>query len=297
MNDRSTFRAKPSVTTFIVNRIDANKKLQVFLAEKLKVSNRAAKTMLDSKKVWVNRHCVWMAGHILKCGDTVELQTSAVTLVKTKIELPDTPKLHVLFQDGDYLAVDKPSGMLATGGTVNVETVMRQQTGLPDLRVVHRLDKETTGCLLMATNTAAWEAAVAVFKTRHVTKLYRTIVWGRYERTSSTIQQDLDGEHAISHIRCEKVSKDASFLLVRIETGRTHQIRRHLASIRYPIIGDRQYGFKTVRDLRLQTVPRIMLHSCGLELPHPVNAKSMIKVHSPLPADFRRCLQLFGLGK
>jgi 23S rRNA pseudouridine1911/1915/1917 synthase len=176
--------------------------------------------------------------------------------------------------------------------------VLRAQASLPGLQAVHRLDRDTTGCLLFAKSVAAFDAAVAVFRTRRVTKLYQVIVWGKYERRASTITQELDGDRAVSHVQREECSKDASFLKVRIETGRTHQIRRHLASIRHPVLGDREHGVKFARDPRLLTVPRQMLHACGLEMPHPmVPGKDLLKAHSPLPADFRRCLKLFEMGK
>jgi 23S rRNA pseudouridine1911/1915/1917 synthase len=92
-------------------------------------------------------------------------------------------------------------------------------------------------------------------------------------------------------------SQDASFLKVRIETGRTNQIRRHLASLRFPIVGDRVFGLKNARDPRLMRVPRQMLHASTLTLPHPMQRNEEISVHSPLPADFRAALKLFGMGK
>ena len=90
---------------------------------------------------------------------------------------------------------------------------------------------------------------------------------------------------------------EASFLRVRIETGRTNQIRRHLASVRHPVLGDRVFGLKCARDPRLMQVPRQMLHASTLELPDPMNPRSQIRAHSPLPADFRAALRLFGMGK
>ena len=95
----------------------------------------------------------------------------------------------------------------------------------------------------------------------------------------------------------EATGPDASFLRVRIETGRTNQVRRHLASIRHPIVGDRVFGLKDARDPRLMQVPRQMLHAATLSLPDPLDPHAEISVHSPLPADFRRALRLFGMGK
>jgi len=281
----------PSVVSFVVSKAQAEQSLQMFLAARLSISRRAAKNLLDERVVWVNRRCVWMTHHTLKTGDTVELPVASLPKQSAK---PSAPSIRVLVQDDFYLVADKPSNMLSVG---SAEELLRAQTGIATLQAVHRLDRDTTGCLLFAKNAAAFDAAVAVFKTRRVSKLYRVMVYGRYERTASTVDQELDGERAVSHIQREMMSKDASFLKVKIETGRTHQIRRHLAAMRHPVLGDREHGVKFARDPRLLTVPRQMLHAASLELPHPMRAGETLKAHSPLPADFRRCLQLFGMGK
>lgn len=279
-----------SVTAFVVSKVESGQSLQVFLAAKLSVSKRAAKNLLDDRKVWVNRKCVWMAHHALHQGDTVEVPASHMS----KAEAPS--KIRVLVEDEFYIVADKPSGMLAVGEG-SAEEVLRTQASQPALKAVHRLDRDTTGCLLLAKSAAAFDAAVALFKTRRVTKTYHAIVFGCFDRTASTVDQELDGERAVSHIHREAISKDASFLKVRIETGRTHQIRRHLAAIRHPVLGDREHGVKFARDPRLLTIPRQMLHASGLELPHPLASGKTLKAHSPLPADFRRCLKLFDMGK
>jgi len=282
-----------AVVSFVVSKVEAGQSLQVFLALKLSISKRAAKNMMDDRVVWVNRRCVWMSHHVVRQGDTIEVP--AAHMPKAEAEVPAV-KIRVLVEDDHYLVVDKPSGMLAVG-VGSAEELLREQTKLPSLRAVHRLDRDTTGCLLLAKSAAAFDAAVAIFKTRRVIKIYQAIVYGRYDRSSSTLNQDLDGERAVSHIQREAISKDASFLKVKIETGRTHQIRRHLASIRHPVLGDREHGVKFARDPRLLTVPRQMLHAAGLELPHPMLLGKSLKAHSPLPADFRRCLKLFDMGK
>lgn len=282
----------PAVLSFIVSKVEAGQSLQVFLSLKLSLSKRAAKNLLDDRAVWVNRRCVWMAHHVLKQGDTVEVPSKQA---KSAVPMP-VAKIRVLLEDEHYLVADKPSGMLAIGEG-SAEDVLREQTQMPALKAVHRLDRDTTGCLLFAKSVAAFDAAVALFKTRRVSKIYQTIVFGKFDRAASTVDQQLDGERAVSHIQREAVSPDASFLKVKIETGRTHQIRRHLAAIRHPVLGDREHGVKFARDPRLLTIPRQMLHASGLELPHPMASGKTIKAHSPLPADFRRCLKLFDMGK
>ena len=284
-------RKEPAITTYVVSKLDAERTLQEFIAAKLSVSKRAAKNLMDDRKVWVNRRCVWMAHHTLRQGDTIEISAA---LKPEQKKAP--PKLRALVEDDSYIVVDKPSGMLSSGED-SVEALLRAQTGHQGLQAVHRLDRDTTGCLLFAKSAAAFDAAVAIFKTRRVTKIYQVIVWSKFARKVTTLTDELDGERAVSHIQREAFSADASFLKVRIETGRTHQIRRHLASIRHPVLGDQEHGVKFARDPRLLTIPRQMLHACGIEMPHPVALGNTLKAHSPLPADFRRCLALFDMGK
>ena len=284
-------KKEPAVTSYVVSKLDAQNTLQAFVAAKLSVSKRAAKNLMDDRKVWVNRRCVWMAHHTLRQGDTIEI-TAALKPEQKKAP----PKLRVLVEDDHYLVVDKPSGLLSVGEG-SAEDLLRVQTGRQGLQAVHRLDADTTGCLLFAKTAEAFDAAVAIFRTRRVTKIYQAIVWGKFARYASTLTEELDGERAVSHVQREAFSDDASFLKVRIETGRTHQIRRHLSSIRHPVLGDREHGVKFARDQRLLTIPRQMLHACGIEMMHPMDSGNVLKAHSPLPADFRRCLTLFDMGK
>ncbi len=269
-------------------RVSANdpKLLQDFLALKLKLSRRAAKDIIDSRRAWVNRKCVWMARFALTTGDIVETQGA----------LPKPPvKFHVriLWQNDDYLVCDKPAGMISSEDPKSVEARLREQENLPALEAVHRLDRDTSGCLMFAKSHAAKLAAVEVFKTHKVTKVYHAIVAGAFKFAHELINSPLDGQSAVTKVTRESAGSDASFLKVAIETGRTNQIRRHLASIRFPIIGDRVFGLKHARDARLMKVPRQMLHASNLALPNPMCLREEIKVHSPLPADFRAALKLF----
>ena len=175
--------------------------------------------------------------------------------------------------------------------------MLRTQENLPRLKAVHRLDRDTTGCLLFAKSREAFLAAVEMFKTHKVSKTYHAITAGAFRFSHQTVDTPLDGQNAVSKIVREAMSADASFLRVRIETGRTNQIRRHLASVRAPIVGDRVFGLKSARDPRLMRVPRQMLHASTLAMPHPVEKRLEIKAHAPLPADFRGVLKLFGMGK
>ena len=278
---------KHVLTSLTVAASEEGQTVQAFLASRLGVSRRAAKNLLDERQVWVNRQLVWMAHHTVRRGDV--LQTSAAQALQQQ----KPQNIRVLIEDEHYLFVDKPAGIL-TIGPDGAEERLRAQLASPELRVIHRLDRDTSGCLMVARNAAAFTAAVAVFKTRRVLKVYHAICVGCIERRSSTIREAIDGEPAVTHLTTLASSRDATYLALRIETGRTHQIRRHLAGIRHPVIGDHQYGLKSAYDARIQQVARQMLHATDIEMPHPLHPGNL-RAHSPLPADFRRCLRLFGL--
>ena len=296
------------------------KVLQDFLALKFALSRRTAKAMIDGRSVWVNRKCVWIARFALRTGDLVEIPSQVVKGAMRQgveirrrctkdgenstvdLHLRPTPRqlarhVRVLWQNDNYLICDKPAGLVSCDDPKSVETILREQEKVPTLEAVHRLDRDTTGCLLFAKNHAALVAAVDVFKTHKVSKVYHAIAAGSFKFAHQIVDTPLDGQPAVSKVTREAASADASFLRIRIETGRTNQIRRHLASIRYPIIGDRVFGLKNVRDPRLMQVPRQMLHASTLTLPDPLDPPAEIKAHSPLPADFRAALRLFGMGK
>ena len=279
--------------------------LQDFLALKFALSRRTAKAMIDGRSVWVNRKCVWIARFALKTGDLVEIPSNVVKGAMKQSGGEDFRRktedvkrhVRVLWSNDNYLICDKPAGVVSCDDPKSVETILREQEKMPTLEAVHRLDRDTTGCLLFAKNHAALVAAVEVFKTHKVSKVYHAIAAGSFKFAHQIVDTPLDGQPAVSKVTREQASADASFLRVRIETGRTNQIRRHLASIRSPIIGDRVFGLKNVRDPRLMRVPRQMLHASTLTLPDPLDPHAEIKAHSPLPADFRATLKLFGMGK
>ena len=304
------------ISSLTVNKPDP-KILQDFLALKFALSRRTAKAMIDGRSVWVNRKCVWIARFALRTGDLVEIPSQVVKGARRQgcgdrnVAAPtgtcrqrgcDTPvaarrHVRVLWQNENYLICDKPAGLVSCDDPKSVETILREQEQVPTLEAVHRLDRDTTGCLLFAKNHAALVAAVEVFKTHKVSKVYHAISAGSFKFAHQIVDTPLDGQPAVSKVTREAVSADASFLRIRIETGRTNQIRRHLASIRYPIVGDRVFGLKNVRDPRLMQVPRQMLHASTLTLPDPLTPHAELKAHSPLPADFRAALRLFGMGK
>jgi 23S rRNA pseudouridine1911/1915/1917 synthase len=265
----------------------------------------------------------------LRGGESIQVHGQQHT-IPLEARAEDIP-LEVVYEDDDLAVINKPAGMMVhagsgatdearSGGTL-VNALLHRFKALSstggDLRpgIVHRLDKETSGLILIAKNDKAHEALAEMFASRQMTKTYIALVQGKLPEEAATIQtpisrdavrrtrmttRRLDGaRHAVTHYRVvERLeTRFGPFTLtrVRIETGRTHQIRVHMASISHPVVGDTLYGApakiialplsvtrKAAREV-LQ-LERNFLHSSELEFTHPVSAK-LIQLTSPLPQE------------
>ena len=163
------------LNSLTVNKPDP-KVLQDFLALKFSLSRRTAKAMIDGRSVWVNRKCVWIARFALRTGDLVEIPSQVVKGARkqsgsedARRETKDVRHVRVLWSNESYLVCDKPAGLVSCDDPKSVETILREQEKIPTLEAVHRLDRDTTGCLMFAKNHAAFLAAVEVFKTHGTT--------------------------------------------------------------------------------------------------------------------------------
>ncbi|MFH0880255.1 MAG: RluA family pseudouridine synthase [Lentisphaerota bacterium] len=256
-----------------------------FLAGKTKLSRKKAKALLDLRVVFVNNKRIWMARHPLSVGDRVEIHTETAPVGK--------PKIKTLHEDADYLIIDKPPGWLSNGPD-SLEDFLRAAIPNASLQAVHRLDRDTTGCLLFAKSQEAFERMVLLFKSRAITKLYQTIVHGRVSGSTDEVSLPIDGEPAVTKLQILDSNVHATHLKLLIETGRTHQVRRHMQSIHHPVIGDKSY-FTTAQDSApLREVSRQMLHAVRLAFKHPVSGE-VVRVTAPLPADFKACLRALKL--
>jgi 23S rRNA pseudouridine1911/1915/1917 synthase len=271
--------------SWLVGRPDAGRGLLDFVAAQAGLSNRAAKRLLDERRVVVNGRRVWMAHHRLAAGDRVD--------VPVRAKAPPPARVPVLARDGGYLVADKPAGILSNGPR-SAEALLRESSGWPSLRAVHRLDRDTSGCLLAARDGSSFDDAVAVFRGHRVGKLYHVLVAGAVRDPERVIRIPIEGQEATSRVRRLDWNENASHLAVRLETGRTHQIRRHLAAIGHPVLGDRQYAAGRWTDAKYLRVPRQMLHAARLVFPVP-RTDRVLAAESPLPEDFRRCLAVFRL--
>ncbi len=259
------------------------------LAECLSLSRRAAKALLDDRLVFVNGRRIWMAKHLLQIRDAVELLPDAVAP-----KAGEAPPIRLLLDDPLLLVADKPPRLLTTGEK-SLETRLRDQLGLPALRAVHRLDKDTSGCVLVAKTDEARRGLVSQFEEGRVTKIYHALVTGNLPAPQMDVRAKIDNLPAVSHVRqvsAQTKPPRCAHVTVAIETGRTHQIRIHLHQIGHPILGDRQYF--SARSADFPEIPRQMLHAATLRFLHP-NSGKPLAASSPLPKDFRTWLRTLRL--
>ncbi len=240
-------------------------------------------------------------------GDRLEF---ALPEVKPAELTPAAIPLDVLYEDEHLLAVNKPAGMVVhpgagTGGDTLVHALLAHCAGklsgvggVERPGIVHRLDKETSGVLLVAKNDAAHRGLSGQFAGRQLRKEYLALVSGAPRLKSGVVERAIS-RHPVHRERMttgeggrpartdwetvEAFGEAAALLRCRIHSGRTHQIRVHLKSIGHPLLGDKTYGWRP--DPALPPPPRVMLHAERIRFLHPANGRPL-DLRAPLPADF-----------
>ena len=271
---------------YIVNTGERDEELVEFLAHHLHTSKKGARRLLDARVVFVNEKRVWMARHILHAGDHVEVNMPMATPAMER-------SIPILFQDDTCIVANKPAGLLSNGPD-SLEDRLRDQLHCPTLEAVHRLDRDTSGCLLYARNPDAKSLLVGLFESHRVTKTYHAIVSGHVPDDMREITSPIDGKTAVTRLTLLSENRMASHLKLTIETGRTHQIRKHMVSIRHPILGDKVYFTNIQPHPELRRVPRQMLHASSLTFRHPLTGE-LIRTKAPFPPDYSGCLKLLKL--
>jgi RluA family pseudouridine synthase len=260
-----------------------------YLAHAFGISKKKAKASIDARQVFVNRKRVWMAKYKLSAGDLVECQEEQSA--PKKITVP------VLWESSALIVVNKPSGILSEGGKGggDIEQFLRQSRGEKKLRLIHRLDRDTSGCLLLARNDAVFERMKQEFEQHRVKKIYRALVSGIVERDTFKISTPIDGKSAHSSFKVLRRSTQASELEIAIETGRMHQIRKHILEAGHQVLGDKQYGDpKRLNDAQ-RNIPRQMLHAEKIVFTDPTSDER-IEINAPLPSDYQAARRTVGLS-
>lgn len=280
----------------------SGKRLDAWLAtEEPELSRARWQSLIDDGFVTVNGEAV-KRNHKLAAGDRVAW--SIPEPVSTDVLAEDIP-LDVLYEDRDIIVINKPAGRVVHPAAGNesgtlVNALLHHCKDLAGIGgemrpgIVHRLDKDTSGVMVVAKNESAMTELARQFKERKTSKEYMAIVRGVPAPPTGTIETTIgrhpihrkkmavdvrNGRKALSHYRVEEAFKAAALVSVQIETGRTHQIRVHMAHIRHPIVGDSVYG----RSSSLKA-PRQMLHAAKLSFTHP-GSKEPVSFEAPLPQD------------
>ncbi len=291
------------VRTFAVEEGDI--RLDRFLSERLPEFTRARlQKLVDAGNVRVNGRAA-RSGMKLSKGDMVSfIPPPAPTLLQ-----PEAVPLRVVYEDNDIIVVDKPAGMPVhpAPGHPDHTLVNALLARLPELRdtgsdrpgIVHRLDKDTSGLIIIARNSKAEEDLKAQFKAHTVVKVYMALVKGHlapedgvieapigrdpHHRDRMAIMEAGEGKEARTRYHVARYIGSYSLVEARPETGRTHQIRVHLAAIGYPVVGDTMYG------IRSPDLSRQFLHACRLGFRLPSSGK-YVEFTSELPPDLAKAL-------
>ena len=262
------------------------------------------------------------AGEALLDGVVVGKSAKVKSGSVLDVELPDPPSsepeltpvdMNLLYQDDDLVVVDKPAGVAAHAslnfegpnvlGALLAAGVTLTTSGPPERKgIVHRLDVGTTGCMVVAKSELAYTRLKRAFKDRTVTKIYHALVQGHPDPMSGTIEAPIgrdhrhqwkmgireDGKHAVTHYDVIEAMAGASLVEVHLETGRTHQIRVHMAAVKHPCIGDDMYGADPATSARLG-LDRQWLHAVRLGFVHPRTGE-YVEFESAYPADLQNAL-------
>ncbi len=305
----------------------AGERLDIFCSRKVTDRTRSYFTKLAT------------AGHIAADGKIAKPSLKIKSGMKIEIELvasppieaePENIPLQIIYEDDRIIIIDKPPGMVVHPAAGNYEgtlvNALLYHLGKPlenelpaeRLGLVHRLDKDTSGLLVVAKDEHALAFLQTELKFRRISRQYTAIVWGEMEQSNGTIDLPIGrserdrkimtvnarhGREAVTHFTVLEKFRLASLLSIKLETGRTHQIRVHLSHFGNPVLGDPTYGGRSKYVKRLAKndlafaasllgiLSRQALHACRLELPHP-DDKRILAFESPMPDDIVQVLDL-----
>ncbi len=271
---------------------DFDIRLDLFLSKNTNLSRSKIQKLLTDDLILVNER-IEKASYKVKENDVIEIISFAEE--NTDI-VPEKMDLDIVYEDQYLVIVNKPSGVvvhpavgnyshtLVNGLIYHFSSLSNKDTPRPG--IVHRLDKDTSGLLIVAKNDFVHEKLSDMFKTKKIEKKYLALVWGVLKHEKGTIDApigrdifnkqkytvtDMNSKNAITHFKVLKRYNNATLIECNLETGRTHQIRVHLNYIGYPIVNDPVYGNRKIIDEEFGQ----MLHSKSLRFVHPITKKEM----------------------
>jgi len=285
-----------------------NERLDSYISKSnLDLSRSMVQKLIKENRVFVNGKNE-KESYKIKANDNITIQIEEPK--SSKLEAQDIP-LDIIYEDNDIIVINKPKGMVVHPGNGNpdntlVNAVLAHCKGSlsgigGEIRpgIVHRIDKDTSGLIIVAKNDKSHINLSEQIKNHEVTKIYTALVKGNISEDEATIDMPIgrdkkdrkkmsvtrDGKEAVSHIKVVKRYGNYTLIRVKIDTGRTHQIRVHMAKIGHPVVGDEVYSSgKNEFGVKGQ-----MLHSTILKFKHPIYGKE-IKLEAPLPQYFKDVL-------
>jgi len=316
-------------TKFSITNEDAGKRLDIVLVKFLpNLSRSNLKKIIELKQVKVNNFTVESSSKKLKENDNIEIDLIPKDEIKI---LPANIKLNIVYEDNDILIVNKPAGMVVHPGAGNHNDtlvnalVYKYKKKLSNVNgnirpgIVHRIDKETSGLLVVAKNNKAHSSLGKQFSDHTIKRTYQGLCWGILRPLNGRIETligrsrknrqlmsvtEISGKKAVTNYSTIKVFeiKDIpkiSFIECELETGKTHQIRVHMAYKGCSLLGDQQYGKKNIKfkkinedfENKLKILNRQALHAKSLGFIHPTT-KKFVNFESKLPQDFKKILDL-----
>ncbi len=303
------------ISEFIVTPSNENSRIDVFLVaqKELALSRSQAQKLIRRARVRINGKKPRKAGLKVKVGDKVQVHLPQPR--EYQIQAEAIP-ISIVYEDPELIVIDKPAGMVVhpapghCSGTL-VNALLHHCGPLPEISgplrpgIVHRLDKDTSGLLAVSKTERAYRSLVKQLKAHLVNRIYQALVKGNIKVAAGVIDAPIgrnpvnrkkmavvsSGKRAISHFRVLEKYPGYSLLAVELETGRTHQIRVHLAYMGYPVVGDMIYG-KCKDKSRIQ---RQALHAARLEFTHPASGEHL-SFFSPLPADMKELVAKLQCG-
>ncbi|MDO6354371.1 RluA family pseudouridine synthase [Caloramator sp. CAR-1] len=296
------------IRTFLVESNDVGKRIDVFLSEKIEDMSRSRiQKLIEDNKIKVNAKEI-KSNYKIKNGDEITVEVPKPVMLQIQAEDID---IDILYEDDDIVVVNKPQGMVVhpaagnyTGTLVNALLkkckTLSSINGVIRPGIVHRIDKDTSGVLVVAKNDYAHQHLAEQIKEHTVKRVYIALTEGVIKQDQGTIDKPIgrhpihrkkmavieNGKRAVTHFKVLERYKENTLVEARLETGRTHQIRVHMAYIGYPLVGDPVYGFKKQKfNLKGQA-----LHAMVLGFIHPRTGEYM-EFSSPLPDYFQNLIE------
>ncbi len=308
-----TLADKSTTIKLVAPKQVARLRLDRFLASQLSGHSRARlQRLIRARFVRLNGQAA-RPRDLVHAGDVIELTEPPLEKIDNQ---PEHIPLEILFEDDDLIVISKPAGLVVHPGAAHrehtlVNALLHHCPALSGIGgkerpgIVHRLDKETSGCLVIAKNDQAHRGLATQFAARSVEKIYLALVAGKLRKTAGVIEERIGrhpvdrqrmsvtssrGRAAKTEYRVVRSSDKMSLVECQLHTGRTHQIRVHLHHLGHPVLGDKVYAPKLAKDY-----PRQMLHAWKLGFQHPCTGEWK-KFEAPLPEDFTDAMRCANLG-